>query len=142
MRFFFDASLPKRLAHATRILEGKTGVEVCFKPEHPKLRPNTADADWIAILAQEREWVVLSFDPEILRKAHERAAWDEAGLSGFFFDGRWGNVRLDELAWRFFRRWPDIKATARAVQAGTTYIVPSEPSKRLIPVEALRKRRP
>jgi PIN like domain len=140
VRFFFDGSLPKRIAIATRILEGPRGASVTFKHEHPELRIDTPDQEWIALLAKERDWAVLSFDPDILRKPHERAAWQEAGLTGFFFDGRWGNVKLEEVAWRFFRRWPYIKATAGAVQEGATYIVPLEPTRRLMPFEALKRK--
>jgi hypothetical protein len=140
VRFFFDGCAPKRLAYATRVLEGRVGVEIVYKHDHPKLRRNTPDAEWIGILAAERGWVVVSFDPDILRKVHERAAWDQAGLSGFFFDGGWGNLKIDETAARFYRRWPDIKATASAVREGTTFIVPSDLRRKLIPLkDMLRK---
>jgi hypothetical protein len=142
VKFFFDGSTPKRLAQATWILEGKTGVQVVYKHDHPRLRKDSPDIEWIKTLALEGAWVVLSFDPEILRKIHERAAWDEAGLSGFFFDGSWGNLKVDDVAGRFYRRWPDIKATAKAVKEGTTFIVPSVYGRGLIPLkETLRKLR-
>ena len=113
MKFFFDGSFPKRLCLAIRILEqGDPGVEIVFK--HDKFAPNVADVAWIGSLAGEGGWVVITMDPEILRKPHERAAWDEAGLTGFFLDGTWGNLRIDETAWRFLRWWPLIKGNSRS----------------------------
>ena len=131
MKFFFDASFPKRLCQATRILDPQ--AEIVFKSDKSTSR-GVPDTVWIAKLAEEREWVVITLDYEILRKPHERAAWDEAGLTGFFFDGTWGNLKIDETAWRFFRWWPVIKTTAAAMQPGSTFVVPSRHGRRLVPL--------
>ncbi len=139
MKFFFDGSFPKRLCLAVRVLEhGNPGVEIVFK--HDKFAPNVDDTVWIGALATEGDWVVVTMDPEILRKPHERAAWDEAGLTGFFLDGTWGNLRIDETAWRFLRWWPIIKATAGAMQPGSTFVVPSRHGRRLVPIGTRRPR--
>jgi hypothetical protein len=134
VRFFFDGSFPKRLCLAIRILEkGNPDAEIVFK--HDKFPPATADVDWIAALAGSgRDWVIITMDPDILRKPHERAAWDEARLTGFFLDGTWGNLRIDETAWRFLRWWPIIKTTADTMQPGSTFVVPSRHGRRLVPI--------
>jgi hypothetical protein len=139
VRFFFDGSFSKRLCHATRILEhGNPGVEIVFKPD--RFDRAVADTHWIRALAEEGDWVVITLDYEILRKPHERAAWDEAGLTGFFFDGTWGNLKIDEVAWRFFRWWPAIKTTAATMQPGSTFVVPSRFGRRVIPLATGRPR--
>jgi PIN like domain len=136
VRFFFDASFSKRLCHATRILEqGNPEVQIVFKPEKFPAR-GVADTVWIGALAEERDWVVVTLDYDILRKPHERVAWDEAGLTGFFFDGTWGNLKIDDIAWRFFRWWPVIKATSGAMQPGSTFVVPSRHGRRLVPLKS------
>jgi len=82
VKFFFDRSLSRRLVNAIRALEGpRSGVEVQFKDE--RFAIDTDDTVWIAVLATEGNWIVVSLDPEILRKPVERAAWREAGLTGF-----------------------------------------------------------
>ena len=125
MRFFFDRSLSRRLVNAIRALEGRrSGIEVQFKDE--RFLIDTDDTVWIAALAAEGDWIIVSLDPEILRKPVERAAWREAGLTGFFLDGSWGNLKLDEQAWRFFRWWPIIKLQASIVAPGATFIVPKD----------------
>jgi hypothetical protein len=99
VRFFFDRSCPKRLAKAVRALEpNHGGDEIVFKDERFPI--DTPDTEWIGKLATKKGWVVLSYDYEILRKPIERAAWDEAGLTGFFFDGGWGNLKIEEVTWR------------------------------------------
>ena len=108
-----------------RVLEpNHEGDEIFFKDD--KFAANTPDTEWISKLAIEKGWIVLSFDYEILRKPIERAAWDEAGLTGFFFDGGWGNLKIEEATWRFFRWWPVIKLQASIVAPGATFVVPRD----------------
>jgi hypothetical protein len=134
VRFFFDGSFPKRLCLATRILEqGNRDAEIVFK--HEKFARDTADIDWIGgLTAEGNDWVIITMDPDILRKPHERAAWDEAHLTGFFLDGTWGNLKIAETSWRFLRWWPTIKSTASAMQPGSTFVVPSRHGRRLVPI--------
>jgi hypothetical protein len=71
VKFFFDRSLSKRLVNAIRALEGvRSGIEVQFKDD--RFPPDTDDTVWIAALAAEGNWIVVSLDPEILRKPVER----------------------------------------------------------------------
>jgi hypothetical protein len=110
---------------ALRILEGdRSDVSIAFKDD--KFAINTPDAEWIRRLSLEKDWIVVTLDPEILRKPAERAAWREARLTGFFFDGSWGNLKLEEFTWRFFRWWPTIKIQAGIVASGATFIVPKD----------------
>jgi hypothetical protein len=125
VRYFFDRSISVRIPKAIRVLEGqRSAIEVVYKDERFPI--DTADVDWIKVLASQRDWVIVNLDPEILRKPAERAAWREAQLTGFFLDGSWGNLKLDDFAWRFFRWWPVIKLQSTLVASGATFIVPTE----------------
>ena len=59
-------------------------------------RRDTPDQEWLATLAEEGDWVIVSGDPRITRGKHERQAWLESGLTAFFLGKGLGGKELLE----------------------------------------------
>jgi PIN like domain len=120
LKFFFDNTMPLRVARATQAL---------VEPEHEishlrdRFDPKTPDPVWISELAEEGDWVVISGDVRITRNPDERKAWSEAGLVGFFLAKGWTALPLWEQAWRFFKSWPQIAKIAPSMRPPAGFIV-------------------
>lgn len=57
--------------------------------------PATPDEEWLTKLGPSGEkWVILSGDVRIGKNAHERAAWQQSGLTVFFFQKAWMHLPL------------------------------------------------
>lgn len=110
MRFFFDNTLPPRLAEAIHALIRPEGHEVAHLRD--RFAPETKDPDWISALAREGDWTIVSGDPRITKGRHERAAWIESGQTAFFLKSGWTNFPLWEQVWRLVRYWPEIARVA------------------------------
>ena len=86
MRFLLDNSLAPRHARA---------LDELVKPQHSfthvrqKFGRAPSDADWMLQLRQEGDWVVLSGDCRVATNPHERAAWQQSGLTVFFLNKAW-----------------------------------------------------
>ena len=81
MRFFFDNNLSPKLAKSLHVL-----VEPDHQVVHLKDRfaANTPDETWMAELAKERDWIIVSGDLRIRKNPHEVKAWEAAGHTTFF----------------------------------------------------------
>ena len=121
MRFFFDNCLSPRLAQALNILDEKHKVTHLRK----KFREDVDDPEWIRVLSDEGNWVVVSSDARILRNPQNREAWRQSRLTGFFFKKGWANFRMWEQTWRAVRWWPEITKQAERVQPGVGFWVPA-----------------
>ena len=100
MRFFFDSCISENLAKAFTILENKNKIQHL----HWLFPRDTPDTEWIAHLAREGDWVIVSGDMRITRNPEERHAWRESGLTAFFFSGK----GITE-----FRHWKQVEVLAK-----------------------------
>lgn len=119
MRFFFDNCISPRLAAAIGALS-----EYEVKHLRDKFPPNTPDIEWLRVLSEEGDWIIISGDTRIFRTSHELAAWRSAGLTGFFWSSQWFKKKIWEHAWRLVRWWPKIEEQAKLVEAGAAFELP------------------
>ncbi len=123
MNFFFDNNLPPRLARSLSCLSKPDGHTVI--PLTDKYLRNKPDIEWINALSQENEdWVIISGDINITRKKHEKAAWEESGLTAFFLMKGWNNIDFWDMSWKLTKWWPTIVNQAVRIQPGTGFLVP------------------
>jgi type IV secretory pathway TrbF-like protein len=127
VKFFFDNSLPPRFCTVIRVLaEGDDHVLTYLRE---RFAEDTPDTVWIPELAAERDWIVISADARITKARHEREAWQQAGLIGFFLAKGWASLNLWDQAWRLVLWWPRIVDQAGRVRAPATFLVPVKGTK-------------
>lgn len=132
MRLFVDNCLPPRLARALHELSEPDGHSVIHL--RAKFEPNAADEVWIPTLGQESDWVIVSGDVRITRVPHLRETWAQSGLTAFFLEKGWTNLKLWDQSWYLVRWWPYILSQAAMVEAGSGFFVPAKPSGKFKPV--------
>ncbi|MDB5541864.1 MAG: hypothetical protein JWQ89_3591 [Devosia sp.] len=93
MKLLIDNNLSPKVARAIHQLivgDGDLAVPLRDKFDH-----SISDLDWIAALATEGGWSVVSGDHRITKNRIERAAWLQTNLIGFFLEP--SLARLDPL---------------------------------------------
>lgn len=93
MKLLFDNNLSPRVARAINELIRGSGDEAAALRD--KYAAATPDTEWIAALAAEGGWSVVSGDLRIARNRAERAAWMQTSLVGFFLEP--ALLRLDPV---------------------------------------------
>jgi hypothetical protein len=129
LRFFFDNQLSPRLAASLGALAGFDGDVVTHLRE--KFPQNTKDVDWIPKLAEERDWIIICGDLDIVRTRVEQQVWRSAKLVGFFLKKGWMNLPPWEQAWRLVKWWPVIRRQAEIAAPGSTYLVQAQPANKV-----------
>ncbi len=109
------------VAEAIRVLSKKE-VEVVHLTQ--KFTAKTADLIWIPALAEEGDWIVISSDPRITRNKYEKAAWEESGLTGYFFVSGFSDKGLWPQAAEAVRWWPTILESAKKAPTGSGFLLP------------------
>jgi hypothetical protein len=127
VRFFFDNTLPPRLAKAVEILAEGDGHEI--KHLRDRFTEDVKDTVWIPELAKDRDWIVISGDVKITTARHEREAWFQSGLIGFFQAKGWTALPLWEQSWRLIHWWPRIVDQAGKVKAPASFLIPVKGAK-------------
>jgi len=110
-------------------IETDLGFSVQHLSEKFPTRRNIPDAEWLALLAAEGNWIIISADKHIAISPHLCEAWRKSGLTAFFFWDWWPKLNRWQQASALFRMWPEIVGTARALEAGTGYRVPKPPGR-------------
>ncbi len=123
MRFFLDNCLSPRFAAGLRELAAVQRYEIRHLNE-VVAREDTPDVEWIGELSRQGDWVIVSGDPRITRGAAEKAAWQEAGLTAFFFTHGWTNKSYWKQAAHLVHWWPTIVLEARRATRGTGFLIP------------------
>jgi len=120
VKFFFDNNL------ATKIAKGLNGF---VSPEHQVIHfkdqfaANTEDAVWMAQLAQQEDWVIITADIRIGKNPHEIEAWKQAGHTIFFLKPGWLKMTFWNQAQKFVKCFPEIIETAKRAKRGDSFIV-------------------
>lgn len=122
MKFFVDVCISHKLVNALMIISEGCDYEI----EHHSLRfrGDIRDEEWIGILATEGGWIIISGDPRISRGKAERKAWQESGLTAFFFSDGWSSKNVWKQAEDLFYWWPKIVQQARECEEGSGYYMP------------------
>ena len=111
MRFFFDRSVPHRLARMVQVYEeGPNGHQIVHLDDDGRFLHNTPDVEWIKVLAGNGKprWIIISGDGRILKNSVERAALREAALPFCCLASQWMNMPFHDQAWRFIKAWASI----------------------------------
>lgn len=120
MRFFLDNNLAPKHAEALHALH---------RPEHEvralrsKFAASTSDDVWIAALAAERDWIVISGDMRIARNSQMRAAYAGSNLRMFFLERGWMKLTMYEQHARLTQRFPRIIELAQEAPDGCSYSI-------------------
>ena len=119
MKFFFDHNLSPYIARAIScLLEPDGSRAVALADKFPRA---ASDEEWISALSRESEWVVLTSDYDIVRRAALRATFKASGLIGFVLRPAWQDFAPMEQAWRLIKQWPTITAQCAIAAPGSTY---------------------
>jgi len=127
VRFFFDNTLPPRLAQAIDVLLGGADKVMHLTERFPA---DTKDVEWLSVLGNEGDWIIISGDPRITRNPHERHVWQEAELTAFFLKKGWSNQKFWIQTAKLIQWWPDIMEQSKRVAPGAGFIVPVQHSGR------------
>ncbi len=122
MNYFLDNCLPPKWSVVLNALAEGEGYKIVHLRE--KFKENAKDVDWLKVLGDEGDWVVVSADLRIRRAPQEREAWREAKLTTFLLHERWSDHTLWEKSWRIVQWWPRIVEQAKGVEPGATFVVP------------------
>ena len=122
MRFFFDNCVSIKFVEALAILAQIQEYEIVHLTS--KFAADTKDEEWIRSLAKDGDWVIISGDPRISRGQAQRKAWQESGLTTFFFADGWASKGFWKQAESLVHWWPQIVLKARETTAGTGYLMP------------------
>jgi hypothetical protein len=132
LKLFLDNNLSPYLADALNCLLSPDGHHVtCLRRKFPE---NTPDSEWIARLASEGGWVIISGDREILRKGPEKAVWRSAKLMGFFLAKGWMCIDPIDQSWRLLKWWPAILKQVEVGAPGATYLLEVNPKNKIQPL--------
>lgn len=122
MRFFADHHISPPITRALNELSTRQSVVVT--PLRDRFPTDVKDEEWLRVLGEERDWVILSGDYAITKKPHERKAWLESGLTIFFLQRGWTNIDFWTQAWKLVKWWPTIIETAQSIETGQAWGVP------------------
>ena len=118
MNFFFDNCLPKRLAHAIKILDNEHKV-VHLQDEYAA---NTPDLKWLNFLGTSHEWNVVSCDA-FNKTREEREAVRHLARCTFTFAGGYANLPIWTQAYKIVQRWQQVLNVAAAAKLGQVFRV-------------------
>jgi hypothetical protein len=116
VKFLIDNNLPPSWAPALTALSQRDANHTVHHIRD-KFSADIADTDWLAHLAAEGGWAILSGDLRITRNQHERDAWLSSGMVAFFTSRSWSKLPYWEKTWRIVRWWPNILQQANLVTA-------------------------
>lgn len=112
MTFFFDNNFSKKIVAS---LQGIGEDVTHLQDEFPQ---NTPDIVWIPEIGK-REWIIVTLDRKITKRAPERLALNEANVTAVFVHRDYFQMRAQEqLTWITFR-WSIIKTAATEAAQGT-----------------------
>lgn len=126
MNFFVDNNLPPALARALHELsahEQPAYGTVQVVPLRAKFDVATPDSQWMAELAKERGWFVISLDR--FKKGNlEREALRASGLTVYRLEHAWTQHRFWDQSHNLVRWWPVVLQHAFRVTSAAVWKVP------------------
>ena len=122
MNFLFDNNLSPLLAEAIAALSRSDGRVKEVAHLRSRFAPNTPDEAWLAQLASEGRWCVVSID-QFRKTVAERELTRRHGLSVFVLDKQWADKQFWDKSARLVAWWPTILDVAAATTK-SAYRVP------------------
>ena len=110
------------LAKALNELATPDGHDVYSLRE--KFGPSTPDVEWINVLANERNWVIISQDRFAKKDGLEKEAIKKSGLMVFCLKKAWSGQKYWDKAYHLVKWFPLIAAQAQAITGGAAFWVP------------------
>lgn len=114
--FFFDENMPKRLAEAFSDDFGESVTHLY----HHFGRDGILDPAVLRYVG-ERGWVLITRDRKILRRSHERAVIEEAGIGAFFMNDSLND--FCSIVRAITHNWPEIKRLAQTRERPFVFLV-------------------
>lgn len=120
MKFFFDNNLAAKIAKG---LNGFVSPDQQVVHLKEQFAANTDDAVWLAQLAQQEDWIIVTADIRIGKNPHAIAAWKEAGHTVFFLKPGWLKMNFWAQAQKFVKCFPEIIKQAERAKRGSSFVV-------------------
>ena len=118
MKFFFDNNLSRHLAHAMGELSKTAGDVQAVIHLRDRFEGDAPDVEWIAALAADGPWCIVSIDRFTKNHDAEREALRRAGHTVFVLDRQWSRQTFWLQAERLVRWWPQVLASSRLIAGG------------------------
>lgn len=148
MKIALDENLPIAIVKMLQGMAKEDDSQGVTLVSAKKYRPiaERGDENWVRRFARARGSVVVTGDVRIRRDLHEQAAFFQAGMITFFFEGDWGQLPLHLRAAVLMKWWPAIIAKAKESNPGDFWEIPTSWQKsemRFVrpPEEAIAKHR-
>jgi hypothetical protein len=120
VRFFLDNNLAPKLAKGfNQFVAGEHDVIHLRE----RFDASKKDAEWMAELAGEYHWVIISGDNEIGRNPVEIDAWKKSGHTIFFLKRGWTNIPFWQQVQKLAKCFPDIIEHAKRAKSGDAFFV-------------------
>lgn len=116
MRFFLDGCVSHLHAKALRLYYESEGHQFCHLLD--RFAADTPDPDWIAELATEGAWIIISSDGRITTNPANKKAWHESKLTAFFLGEPWPNMSRAKQAEAILGWFPSILEQAKRTPHG------------------------
>jgi hypothetical protein len=127
LKIALDENIPpavvKMLADLAKVDDSVKITIVSARKYRP---PNEhGDENWVRRFARAKGTVVVTGDVRIRSDLHEQAAFFQAGMIVFFFDGQWSGFSLHNKAAMLMTWWPEIIKKAKESKQGDFWEMPS-----------------
>jgi hypothetical protein len=108
MRFWFDRTVPKRLAALVRVFD--TDNEICHFSEDARVTQSTTDVELAALLNGDGDtsWIVVTIEIDQRRHRSFGAAMALTNIRHVVLTNKWSEKDFSEQTWRLLRLWPSI----------------------------------
>lgn len=108
MRFWFDRTVPQRLAAIIRVLD--TSNDIRHFSEDTRVTPSTTDVELAALLNSNGDipWTVVTIEIDQRRHHSFGAAIALTSIRHIVLTNQWSEKDFFEQTWRLVRLWPSI----------------------------------
>jgi len=131
MRFWFDRTVPKRLATLISIFD--TDNEIRHFSEDARIIQSTTDVELAALLNGDGDtsWIVVTIEIDQRRHRSFGAATALTNIRHIVLTNKWSEKDVTEQTWRLLRLWPsiirvlkftdDLMISVSAIQSPSTF---------------------
>jgi hypothetical protein len=126
LKIALDENLPTAIVKMLAGLAKEDDSQGVTLVNAKKYRPidERGDGNWVRRFARARGSVVVTGDTKIRGNLHEQAAFFQAGMITFFFEGAWSQLPLHSKAAMLMVWWPAIVAKAKDSNPGDFWEIP------------------
>ncbi|MEO7083817.1 MAG: hypothetical protein ABI442_20210 [Gemmatimonadaceae bacterium] len=127
MKCFFDNCISSNLTEAMRLL-----VAPIHEIEHlaKDFSADALDAEWLQMLAERKDAILVSADPTIATAKKEREVWRSVGVTPVFFGGNFSQLPIWTQVCEVVNWWPEIVRTAKDAPRGAGFFLSPKAGKK------------